>query len=68
MKDAQFVRETEEGWELQTQQEKNWENEKRGQYNLKRGDRNDLLRTSIKQIFDSGKYARATTRICAASA
>ena len=55
LKDAKFVRETEEGWKLQTQQEKNWENEKRGQYNLKRGDRNDLLRTSIKQIFDSGK-------------
>ncbi len=50
-----FVRETEEGWKLQTQQEKNWENEKRGHYNLKRGDRNDLLRTAIKQIFDSGK-------------
>jgi hypothetical protein len=55
LKEAQFVRETEEGWKLQTQQEKNWENEKRGHYNLKRGDRNDLLRTAAKQIFDSGK-------------
>lgn len=55
LKEAQFVRETEEGWKLQTQQEKNWENEKRGFLGLKRGDRNDLLRKAIKQIFDSSK-------------
>jgi hypothetical protein len=55
LKQAQFVRETEEGWKLQTQQEKTWENEKRGFLALKRGDRNDLLRKALKQIFDSSK-------------
>jgi hypothetical protein len=55
LKDAQFVRETEEGWKLQTQQEKSWENEKLGYKNLKRGDRNDLLRKALKQIFESSK-------------
>jgi hypothetical protein len=55
LKDAQFVRETEEGWKLQTQQEKSWENEKLGYRNLKRGDRNDLLRKALKEIFESSK-------------
>jgi hypothetical protein len=55
LKGAQFVRETEEGWKLQTQQEKNWENEKRGYLSLKRGDRNDLLRKALKQIFEPAK-------------
>jgi len=55
LKEAQFVRETEEGWKLQTQQEKTWENEKRGYLNLKRGDRNDLLRKALKQIFEPAK-------------
>ena len=30
MHDAQFIRSTEEGWKLQTAQEKNWETERRG--------------------------------------
>jgi hypothetical protein len=55
LKDAQFVRETEEGWKLQTQQEKSWENEKLGYKNLKRGDRNELLRKALKEIFESSK-------------
>jgi hypothetical protein len=55
IKDAQFVRETEDGWKLQTQQEKSWENEKLGYRNLKRGDRNDLLRKALKEIFESSK-------------
>jgi hypothetical protein len=56
LKEAQFVRETEEGWKLQTQQEKSWAAEKRGYSGgLKRGDRNDLLREALKSIFESGK-------------
>src|SRR5207249_3246578 len=30
LSDAQFIRNTEEGWKLQTAQEKNWETERRG--------------------------------------
>jgi hypothetical protein len=55
LKDAQFVRETEDGWKLQTQQEKSWENEKLGYITLKRGDRSDLLRKALKEIFESSK-------------
>jgi hypothetical protein len=56
LKEAQFVRETEDGWKLQTQQEKSWTAEKRGHLSgLKRGDRNDLLRRTIQDIIESGK-------------
>ena len=58
LKPAQFVHETEDGWKLQTQQEKNWESEKRAYTTLKRGDRNDLLRKGIKEVFDSPKVRR----------
>jgi len=55
LKEAQFVRETDDGWKLQTAQEKNWESEKRGLASLKRGERNELLRKAVKDIFDSAK-------------
>jgi hypothetical protein len=48
---AQFVRPTEEGWKLQTAQEKNWTSERQG-ISPKAKDRNDLLRESLKVIFD----------------
>jgi len=55
LKDAQFVRETDEGWKLQTAQEKNWEQEKRGYASVKRSERNEILRTVLKEIFDASK-------------
>src|SRR5437016_1443556 len=49
---AQFIRNTEEGWKLQTAQEKNWETERRGHLEPKPRDRNELARTALQQIFD----------------
>lgn len=57
LKAAQFVRETDDGWKLQTQQEKSWDNEKRSYLGLKRSDRNDLLRAALKAIFQSGRIS-----------
>jgi len=47
---AQFIRNTEEGWKLQTAQEKNWETERRA-YDPKPRDRNDILRQTLRDIF-----------------
>src|SRR5207302_3452002 len=43
---AQFIRSTEEGWKLQTAQEKNWETERRGYPEPKPRERNDIIRQS----------------------
>lgn len=52
--DAQFIRNTEEGWKLQTAQEKNWETEKRS-LEPKPKDRNDVLREMLREIFADPK-------------
>lgn len=48
--DAQFVRDTEEGWKLQTAQEKNWETEKKA-FDPKPRDRNEIVRNALRAIF-----------------
>jgi hypothetical protein len=53
---AQFIRNTEEGWKLQTAQEKNWETERRGHLEPKPRDRNELARAAIQQIFDEPEF------------
>tara|TARA_R110002049_G_scaffold215606_1_gene387067 strand:- start:31097 stop:34759 length:3663 start_codon:yes stop_codon:yes gene_type:complete len=53
---AQFIRNTEEGWKLQTAQEKNWETERRGYLEPKPRDRNELARTALQQIFDEPEF------------
>jgi hypothetical protein len=47
---AQFIRNTEEGWKLQTAQEKNWETERKA-YDPKRRDRNEIHRKALVEIF-----------------
>src|ERR1017187_1131817 len=49
---AQFIRNTEGGWKLQTAQEKNWETERRGYLEPKPRDRNEIARNALHQIFD----------------
>jgi hypothetical protein len=44
---AQFIRNTEEGWKLQTAQEKNWETERRGHLEPKPRERNELVRAAL---------------------
>ena len=53
---AQFIRSTEEGWKLQTAQEKNWDTERRGYLEPKPRERNELARTALQQIFDEPEF------------
>jgi hypothetical protein len=55
LKEAQFVRETDDGWKLQTAQEKNWEQEKRGYASVKRSERNEILRRAVTEIFSTAR-------------
>lgn len=48
---AQFVRNTEEGWKLQTAQEKNWETERRGYLAPKPRERNEIVRQVLTKAF-----------------
>ena len=47
---ARFIRNTEEGWKLQTQSEKTWETQRRS-LDPKPRDRNEILRESLADIF-----------------
>lgn len=53
---AKFIRNTEEGWKLQTAQEKNWTNERGGHLDPKPRERNELTRTALRQIFDEPEF------------
>jgi hypothetical protein len=55
LREAQFVRNTETGWKLQTAQEKNWESERRSYLDPKPKDRNDILREIAQGIFSDAK-------------
>ena len=54
LENAQFVRNTEEGWKLQTAQEKNWDTERRSNSPRTR-DRNEILREALREIFSDPK-------------
>jgi hypothetical protein len=62
LKEAQFIRETEDGWKLQTAQEKNWEQEKRSYAAPNRNDRAEILRNAVKEVFESAKAIRINYR------
>lgn len=53
---AQFIRNTEEGWKLQTAQEKSWETERRGHLEPKPRERNELARTALHNIFSEPEF------------
>jgi hypothetical protein len=53
---AKFIRNTEEGWKLQTAQEKNWTNERTGHLGPKPRERNELTRAALQQIFDEPEF------------
>ncbi len=56
---GQFIRNTEDGWKLQTAQEKNWETERRA-HDPKPRDRNEIVRNTLREIF--GEPALRTYR------
>ena len=53
---AQFIRRTDEGWKLQTAQEKSWETERRGYLAPKPREQNDIRKQSLAQIFDEAEF------------
>ncbi|WP_295431648.1 BREX system P-loop protein BrxC [uncultured Thiodictyon sp.] len=53
---AQFIRNTEEGWKLQTAQEKNWETQRRAYLEPKPRERNELTRGALTKIFDEPEF------------
>lgn len=48
---AQFVRSSEDGWKLQTKQEKSWETERQQLLNPKGRERNEITRNALSDIF-----------------
>lgn len=60
LQQAQFLRSTEEGWKLQTAQEKNWDTERRGFLDPKPRERNEITRQVLKDVF--GEAALKTYR------
>jgi hypothetical protein len=49
--EAKFVRNTEEGWKLQTAQEKNWETERRSYLAPTPRERNEIIREALREVF-----------------
>jgi hypothetical protein len=49
---AQFIRDTGEGYKLQTAHEKSWEEEKRGYRELRPRDRDEISREIVREVFD----------------
>lgn len=53
---AQFIRNTEEGWKLQTAQEKNWTNERSGYLDPKPREEKEIIRAALQQIFAEPEF------------
>ena len=53
--EAKFVRNTEEGYKLQTAQEKNWETERRGYLDPKQQERNVIKREALGEVFGDSR-------------
>jgi hypothetical protein len=60
LREAQFIRNTEEGWKLQTAQEKTWDIERRGHLEPKPRERNEITREVLGDVF--GEAAMKTYR------
>ena len=48
---AQFIRNTDEGWKLQTAQEKNWDTERKAHLDPKPRERNEIARQVLREVF-----------------
>lgn len=57
LREAQFIRQTESGWKLQTAQEKSWAAE-RNAHNPNPRQRNDILEDQLRSIFSSPNLTR----------
>lgn len=55
---AKFIRNTEDGWKLQTAQEKNWTNERSAYLDPKPRDQTDIKKELVEQIFDDSDFKK----------
>ena len=55
LNEAQFIRSTDQGWKLQTAQEKNWDTERRGHLEPRPKARNEIIREALSGIFNEPK-------------
>ncbi|HDN19844.1 MAG TPA: BREX system P-loop protein BrxC [Candidatus Acetothermia bacterium] len=55
LREGQFVRHTEEGWKLQTAQEKSWATERRSYLQPKPRDRQEVLKEVLSEIFSESR-------------
>lgn len=67
LEEGKFVRNTEEGWKLQTNQEKNWETERRN-FGARPKERNEISRETLRAIFEEPalkafRYKNRTFRV-----
>jgi hypothetical protein len=51
LQELQFVRSTEEGWKLQTTQEKSWDTERRTHLDPRPRDRQEIIRAALSELF-----------------
>ena len=51
LQSAQFIRNTDEGWKLQTAQEKNWDTERKTHLDPKPRERNEIARQVLREVF-----------------
>jgi hypothetical protein len=56
LEEAKFIRNTEEGWKLQTAQEKTWTNERGTHLEPKPRERTELTRQALQKIFDEPEF------------
>jgi len=56
LESAKFIRNTEEGWKLQTAQEKSWTNERSGYLDPKPREEKELIRTALQQLFNDPEF------------
>ena len=52
LKNGRYIRDTDQGWKLQTAQEKGWDDERRGYLEPRPRDRNDIKREALGEIFE----------------
>jgi len=56
LEQAKFIRNTEEGWKLQTAQEKNWTQERSGYLDPKPREEKEIIRAALEQVFSESEF------------
>lgn len=56
LKDGRYIRDTDQGWKLQTVQEKGWDDERRSYLEPRPRERNDIKREALGEIFEHPNF------------